>query len=469
MSQIGSKAISGLEKDASEEPHSRSPSVPLALEITAAELVNSKRKRAVSVASEDIDKSDVEDLEEMDQNDELPDNELSDDHSISADTNQQLDKQSSRLAKRQRLQSPSLDINSLPTKLIHASSSSSSLSASGEDPTTSIRRQAIFRPATPPLSLSPSPPRPPPARIPPPQNLKQITLDTSGATWAKKVTPMVKVLPPSTSRASNSGAKGLKAAVNHLNRFLHPSQAPQKIEHGGDDIAEIESDEAEQDELLEEESEAQEFQDEAMEVEIVDSDEEIIIIEDGSKIDQHLNSTSSPLVKDEIYDQERLENLISLDNILDDEERSFRDEIIGPSISADITLSFNLDSISSHWTGNLRNVVASTSKANRSDPLVGASVEQNLEEAEETLSRVVSKEDFESMQIIGQFNLGFIIARRKITVGGKDKGKEKMSEVESSSEEQDDLFIIDQHASDEKYNFEHLQATTVIQSQKLLQ
>ncbi len=32
-----------------------------------------------------------------------------------------------------------------------------------------------------------------------------------------------------------------------------------------------------------------------------------------------------------------------------------------------------------------------------------------------------------------------------------------------------DLFIIDQHATDEKYNFETLMKTTVIQSQRLIQ
>ena len=58
----------------------------------------------------------------------------------------------------------------------------------------------------------------------------------------------------------------------------------------------------------------------------------------------------------------------------------------------------------------------------------------------------ISKSDFQAMQIIGQFNLGFILATRN----------------------NKDLFIIDQHASDEKINFERLQATTVIQTQRLV-
>jgi DNA mismatch repair protein PMS2 len=62
------------------------------------------------------------------------------------------------------------------------------------------------------------------------------------------------------------------------------------------------------------------------------------------------------------------------------------------------------------------------------------------------------------MKIVGQFNLGFILASR---------ASEK-SDSEKDVSIADDLFIIDQHASDEKYNFERLQATTIVQSQRLV-
>ncbi|KAM8962169.1 mismatch repair endonuclease PMS2 [Pelodytes ibericus] len=65
--------------------------------------------------------------------------------------------------------------------------------------------------------------------------------------------------------------------------------------------------------------------------------------------------------------------------------------------------------------------------------------------AEDELRKEISKEMFEKMEIIGQFNLGFIIAK-----------------LDS------DLFIIDQHATDEKYNFETLQQNTVLQGQRLI-
>ncbi|KAM4631574.1 mismatch repair endonuclease PMS2 [Discoglossus pictus] len=65
--------------------------------------------------------------------------------------------------------------------------------------------------------------------------------------------------------------------------------------------------------------------------------------------------------------------------------------------------------------------------------------------AEAELQKQISKEMFAKMDIIGQFNLGFIITKLDT-----------------------DLFIIDQHATDEKYNFEMLQQNTVLQGQKLI-
>ncbi|XP_073218255.1 mismatch repair endonuclease PMS2 isoform X2 [Lepidochelys kempii] len=65
--------------------------------------------------------------------------------------------------------------------------------------------------------------------------------------------------------------------------------------------------------------------------------------------------------------------------------------------------------------------------------------------AEDELRKEISKEMFAKMEIIGQFNLGFIVAKLN-----------------------SDLFIIDQHATDEKYNFEMLQQHNILQGQKLI-
>jgi DNA mismatch repair protein PMS2 len=79
-------------------------------------------------------------------------------------------------------------------------------------------------------------------------------------------------------------------------------------------------------------------------------------------------------------------------------------------------------------------------------------VQLNKEDPEERLSLTVAKLDFDNMRIIGQFNLGFILAVRPPTPASPTP----------------DLFIIDQHASDEKYNFERLSANTILVSQRLV-
>lgn len=64
--------------------------------------------------------------------------------------------------------------------------------------------------------------------------------------------------------------------------------------------------------------------------------------------------------------------------------------------------------------------------------------------AEAELQKEITKTCFAKMDILGQFNLGFIIAKLDT-----------------------DLFIVDQHATDEKYNFETLQSTVQLQHQPL--
>ena len=74
-------------------------------------------------------------------------------------------------------------------------------------------------------------------------------------------------------------------------------------------------------------------------------------------------------------------------------------------------------------------------------------------QAETKLALTVTKPDFERMRIVGQFNLGFILAIRP----------------PSHDQDQDELFIIDQHAADEKYNYERFSRTITLQSQRLVQ
>lgn len=95
---------------------------------------------------------------------------------------------------------------------------------------------------------------------------------------------------------------------------------------------------------------------------------------------------------------------------------------------------------------------------NSTKPLKTEDAPLDSTQAEEQLSLTISKPDFARMKICGQFNLGFILASRISSL-----------QPEEGALRADDLFIIDQHASDEKYNFERLQSTTIVQSQPLVQ
>jgi DNA mismatch repair protein PMS2 len=65
----------------------------------------------------------------------------------------------------------------------------------------------------------------------------------------------------------------------------------------------------------------------------------------------------------------------------------------------------------------------------------GAGVYASLQEASDVLSRTLDKQDFAHMDVIGQFNKGFILAALK-------------------KHNHHDLFIVDQHAADEKWWYE---------------
>ncbi|KAF2402077.1 DNA mismatch repair protein MutL [Trichodelitschia bisporula] len=82
--------------------------------------------------------------------------------------------------------------------------------------------------------------------------------------------------------------------------------------------------------------------------------------------------------------------------------------------------------------------------------------------AEERLSLTVRKVDFARMRVVGQFNKGFIIAVRP----GGGPGSSPSDETPAAGT--DETFIIDQHAADEKYNFERLAASTALHPQRLV-
>jgi DNA mismatch repair protein PMS2 len=147
------------------------------------------------------------------------------------------------------------------------------------------------------------------------------------------------------------------------------------------------------------------------------------------------------------------------------DENVVRPEIVRSSDGESISMRFDLSKVSDTWR-QLQEKLSIMSLASEPDagsstskpslgPDAGVSNVEDDDKAADALSRVIDKEDFSSMEITGQFNLGFIVTRRRKAIG------------EKGGDEMDDLFIVDQHAADEKYNFETLQQTTRIKSQKL--
>lgn len=129
-----------------------------------------------------------------------------------------------------------------------------------------------------------------------------------------------------------------------------------------------------------------------------------------------------------------------------------RPEVIQTSSTGDVGLRFDLEGIVDRWR---RPAAQTSSRDGHSAKVPAAAGVGQAGNADTALARVISKSDFATMDIVGQFNLGFIITRRR-------------TEHDDPRQQMDDLFIVDQHAADEKYNFETLQQTTVIRSQKLL-
>jgi DNA mismatch repair protein PMS2 len=161
-----------------------------------------------------------------------------------------------------------------------------------------------------------------------------------------------------------------------------------------------------------------------------------------------------------------------------------RSEVVRPSMDGDNELSVCVDfaRIASTWRRLKTNIdhclepcstPVETGLGGDLASLGGLQNAEDNQKAADALARVIVKSDFGNMDVLGQFNLGFIITRRRKwrTHGDKpEQHDENAHDVGTSGRDKlvsDDLFIVDQHAADEKYNFETLQQTTKIQSQKL--
>lgn len=161
---------------------------------------------------------------------------------------------------------------------------------------------------------------------------------------------------------------------------------------------------------------------------------------------RRISTTSLALSNNEIID---LTNIVTSPPI----SHPIASETAGVDGDTVLTAAVNIETISTLWNSLLPTVEQNTRRDHTPD---AGGIEAPAEAAEEVLSRSIHKTDFSRMQILGQFNLGFIIARLR---GGDN---------DNDDVQNDDLFIIDQHASDEKFNFETLQETTKMETQRLL-
>ncbi|CAK5277927.1 unnamed protein product [Mycena citricolor] len=204
--------------------------------------------------------------------------------------------------------------------------------------------------------------------------------------------------------------------------------------------------------------------DEDLAAEEVDSDE-VMNLETG---DSAPSEVDEAMVVDELADEPQTTDETDIIDLTDDDihpselmapASSLNDVVARPEVlrtldgSGDLTLRLDLDRIGVTW--KRRNYVTKPSGARISrddNSLSNAGIADGVQDdvAAETLGRTIEKQDFGAMDVLGQFNLGFIVVRRRPADGAMD-----------------DLFIVDQHAADEKYNFESLQRTTQIRSQKL--
>lgn len=313
---------------------------------------------------------------------------------------------------------------------------------------------------------SPEPASAPTQRQMPAATMRQMTLDTTTASWS------LGSAATSRSKSDNAPASNgtlSRSALSHLHQFKSgatPGASGSRELYivgarsgrlGATSV--LDSDDEEQESEDEEAQEVTTDQRASSEIDVISDSgppaAQTTDPADEDESDVEIVESAPMAAKDDEDDedewaQERREHLEQLgaDDDTDEVDVKTRPEI------QDTSLSFDMSRVEEAWA----RIDASREPAPAvaKNPLEDAEVEGDTEAAERTLSRIVASKDFDEMRVLGQFNLGFILARRSHTPADRP------------DEAHDDIFIIDQHASDEKKNFEHLQATTAIRAQPLV-
>lgn len=307
----------------------------------------------------------------------------------------------------------------------------------------------------------------------------QMTLNTTGASWSLAKADNTKSTRRKSGRQAVDSKQNMK---NRISRFARGAEVEESDhlpeEQSGPDEEEIDegrSDE-EMDEVMEEADDAltTDAQTEENFGEKIErpgrdpSSRRLSLVDDLLLQDKNLNHTldkqsaknNLELGLEESIQNEKIDP-ISLSSIpgtsVEESEANpetspeyisqWRDEIASDHISGEVKVKCDIGRIDRIWAPRQSPSMEVEGDLSRDDGLMSAGVGESEAEATAALSRTVHQSDFANMKVIGQFNLGFIIAG---LVGGED------------------VVIVDQHASDEKYNFERLQRETKLSGQRLL-
>ncbi|EPQ28458.1 uncharacterized protein PFL1_03761 [Pseudozyma flocculosa PF-1] len=340
-----------------------------------------------------------------------------------------------------------------------------------------------------------------------PKRLHEPTMDTTRASWSpvkrlrlspppEPSSPSLDDLLGSSSQSSPSAGKHKRARVDLIRSLtsyaLPGSQIAEMLRTRQEDAAELDDLDLQRLEYAEEaggdedrgEDELSSMIGDDVERQMSQGLEPTGAVAEADRDDQLVDDGTAGLAASDT--EERIRNLAALDATQgsSEDEHALEDERLVASAASDAdedrepTIAFDLGKIRKRierrstllgGEPDHRPVENAPRDVDLSDEAVGlldAGVDNvDAVSAEASLNRVIHKSDFASMEVIGQFNLGFIIARRRLP---QPMGDAAVSESTPTAAGMDDLFIVDQHASDEKFNFETLQLETRVQSQRLI-
>lgn len=361
-----------------------------------------------------------------------------------------------------------------PRFLFRSKGSSSSSTGSFSDRAGAIRNLAKIG------GVSVSSPRTNTGAVAAKRDAGQMVLNTSGASWNLQRRDTGGDADGVERPAKRHKAGGDEVTSKEKKQAFKSMLAGYAMPGSQMQMSEAEDDEDEGDELSDTKAGDQmhiEVEDEGeLQDELMDEERQESVVQQGST-SRHprgvsplaSSGTSAVDAIDLTEDREEDAEMASEDVIDEDEEGNSLPEIVRTAERETVTMRCDIQAMMASWArlcesrtfepDHAANEPQSDPKANLNND-AGLSNADDTTRANDALSRVIEKADFAAMEILGQFNLGFIIVRLRKPMGSESGVNDGTG--------MDDLFIVDQHAADEKYNFETLQQTTKIESQTLI-